>query len=142
MFNILPAPANFVGFSVYRTSGSASYSAGDVLKFARHFFAESTYDTISGEFRCPTTGIYFITFTLWKNFDKDLVLGVEHNNAIILHAINTNVKNFRNPITNSRLVSCVEDDTLVVKGVADGEAWPETFQLFSGMLYKIFKVNT
>lgn len=133
--HIFSDQSNFVGFSVYLNTYSVDYDEGDLLKFNRKILNTNYYNTTSGQFTCPVTGIYLITFTLSKYRTDNLYLSVQKQDTIVMQGIDTNEANDWTTVTNSRLVECVRGERMVMRAVGNGKVQGGgRFTTFSGML--------
>lgn len=117
--------SDFFGFSVDLGGVSTTYTAGDVIIFMGQNLNEGAgYDTTTGLYSCPVTGVYFVTLTVMKYGNEPVQLGLHHNGTIILHTVKEYSAKQQYPnIHNSRLVSCVKGEKILVKGVGSGQAY-------------------
>lgn len=115
-FFILSGQSNFVGFSVY-VSRQNIYSAEDVIKFDGDILSQGNYyNSTTGHFTCPLTGVYYMTFSLLK-YDHPIKIGIKHRGEIILHGEG------KGTVTNSRLVHCVEGQQMSMIASDRGGLW-------------------
>lgn len=122
---------------MYRNS-PLIFRKGEVIKFTRNILntGRNHYDTRSGKFRCPVTGLYFVTFTIRKDDRNKVLLGLDLNNEMILHGIDVNDNNFDTTVHNSRLVQCRRGEEIALKGIGDGKVHGDNDRktTFSAML--------
>lgn len=136
---MLPDHSDFVGFSVALDTWNQAYGRGEVVKFnGQTYNTKMYYDATSGQFRCPVTGVYFITLTARKYRTNNIELSVEQQGSVILHTIDTNKLNQWTTASNSRLVTCRQGEVMMVKAVGYTYLTSYTSDrkeaIFSGML--------
>lgn len=132
---VLSDLSDFVGFSVLLDSTPpTTYRGGDVLVFNKQILNLNYYNTASGQFSCPVTGVYFVTLTLVKDSDQALQLGLYLEDGVAQQGLDINKKNSGITVTISRLIECRKGDVMTVKGLADGNIFGLKATTFSGML--------
>ena len=110
------------GYSVLRISGGA-VNNGEIVKFERANYNDGNY--ASNRYVCPTTGIYYLSATLFQHGTDPLHVGVKQDTLTVLSYRDTD--NWGNVHTNSRLIHCEKNDTIVVQSTGDCHVFPDSY---------------
>ena len=104
------------GYSLKKDSVPQSLNNGDVVIFQVEQYNDG--NSAFNRYVCPTTGIYYLSATL-DQWDTDpFYLGVKQETLNVLSYKEGN-NNFWNSHTNSRLIRCEKNDTIVVVATAE-----------------------
>lgn len=104
------------GYSFWK-SGGESVDNGEVVRFPTEQYNDGNY--VLNRYVCSTTGIYYLSATLHQYSSSPLHVGVKQNTLTVLSYRDTD--NFYNTHTNSRLIRCEKNDTVVVHATGDGK---------------------
>ena len=115
------------GYSFLRTT-SGIVNNGDVVTFLTELYTDGNYAL--NRYVCPTTGIYYLSATLHQHESNPLHVGVRQDTLTVLSYRDTD--NHINTHTNSRLIHCEKNDTIVVQATGDG--YVRQFSYITAML--------
>ena len=124
---------SFVGCSRY-TTRFRRYSNGDLVEFDGVMYNDGGhYLPELNRFVCNTTGVYYITVNYYDGF-KSLYQGVTLNTLTVLHSSHPYA--MYNTFSNSRLLKCEQNDTIMVRATGNGYLYGSGIPLttFSVML--------
>ena len=130
---------SIVGCSRYKNQFQF-YSTGDLINFEGVTYNDKGhYLPELNRFLCNTTGVYYITVNYYHGYSVlgSLYLGVTLNTLTVLHSSRLYEGAEDNTLSNSRLLRCQQNDTLMVRATGQGFVYgykPLPLTTFSAML--------
>ena len=116
------------GYSFWRNGGER-VDNGDVVTFSAEQYNDGNYAL--DRYVCPTTWTYYLSATLHQYNTLILDVGVKQDTLTVLSYRDTD--NFYNTHTNSRLIHCEKNDTIVVHATGR-DVYVEQYSYITAML--------
>ncbi len=136
------ADTRHIFFSV-AASTTNDYSVGDTIRYD-HIFSNigGGWSDTSHHFRCPVTGYYMFTVSMYKhwdssyNYDCEATLDISGNRMFLVRVFDVNHTGVRYASSGQAILPCTEGHQVYMKMVGSCRLFDNSFRrnLFSGFL--------